>query len=130
MILMNGMFFVNTSPTNPTALKRTKSRFDLSIIRKNKKIRWTFLYMWSLGIIGMIGMTVVSSKRSIVSVGTIPSRPVKEYTVNAATPFTIWIPDGDGDRTGNSPLPSTTGPMENIEMREPGNLGKGFRYMH
>jgi hypothetical protein len=98
----------------------------LFTILEKKKLRWT---LWGLAILFIFGMAAVSSERSLVSIGTIPSRPVKEYTVNAAVPFTVWIPDGDDDRTGNSPLPSTPYPSDTIEMREPGNLGKGFRYV-
>ena len=77
----------------------------------------------------MAGRTALSPERNLFTIGTIPSRPVKEYVVNTAVPFTVWIPDSDGndDRTGNSPLPSTTSAPSNLEMREPGNLGKGFR---
>jgi hypothetical protein len=80
-------------------------------------------------ILGIIGFTVRSSKRDLFLTGSIPSRPVKEYTVDTAYPFNVWIPlDPKDDRTGNSPLPSTPHiPPTNLEMREPGNLGKGFR---
>jgi hypothetical protein len=62
------------------------------------------------------------------SIGTLPARPVKEYRVEAPHPFTVWVPaDEEDDRTGNSPLPSAPSPPGNLEMRDPGDLGKGFR---
>ena len=64
----------------------------------------------------------------ILTIGTIPSQPVREYTVNSNPPFIVWIA-ASGDQTGNSPLPSTPYAPSNLEMREPGNLGKGFRPM-
>jgi hypothetical protein len=101
--------------------------FNFDSIKNNAKIKQLFFYLWIVGIIFMIGTTILSSnKRSLLFVGTVPARPVKEFTVNAPTSFSIWIPS-ESDRTGNSPLPSAPYPLENIEMREPGNLGKGFR---
>jgi hypothetical protein len=103
-------------------------RFNVNVIKDKVKIRQMLLYLFTLGIIAMVGITIMSSKRSLLSIGTVPSRPVKEFIVNAPTPFKIWIPDDStDDRTGNSPLPSAPGYLPNIEMREPGNLGKGFR---
>ncbi|MDR1232592.1 MAG: hypothetical protein LBK61_14470 [Spirochaetaceae bacterium] len=105
-----------------------ESAFPFSDLWNNKIVRWTFRYVWVLAIIGSMGMTVVSSKRSFFTVGTAQSFPVKEYTVEADTPWTIWIPlDPSEDRTGNSPLPSAPGPV-NIEMRKPGDLAQGFRH--
>jgi hypothetical protein len=64
----------------------------------------------------------------MLSIGTMPSNPVKLYTVEAPVPFTVWIPEDETeDICGNSPLPSAPGPVNNIEMRESGSLGKGFR---
>jgi hypothetical protein len=102
--------------------------FNLDHIKNNAVIRQLFLYLWTLGVIAMIGISVVSPGRSLLSIGSIPARPVQEFTVDAPTPFKIWIPrDSGDDRTGNSPLPSAHKPVKNIEMRETGNLGKGFR---
>jgi hypothetical protein len=96
---------------------------------KNQKIRIAFFYFWGLGILGGIGFNAISSKRDLFFIGTIPSRPVREYTVDTVLPYNVWIPlDPEDDRTGNSPLPSApSAPGNNLEMREPGNLGKGFR---
>jgi hypothetical protein len=103
-------------------------RFDLGVLWQYQKIRWTFWYASVLCVVGLLGMGGLSSKRSIVTIGTMPSKPVKEYTVVASAPFTIWIPDGDDDRSGNSPLPSAPWAVTDIEMREPGDLGQGFRF--
>jgi hypothetical protein len=105
----------------------SESSFSFSAFWDAKISRWTFRYAWVLAILGTIGMTVVSTKRSLFTVGRAQSYPVKEYTVKSYPPFTIWIPL-ENDRTGNSPLPSAPGPVDTIEMREPGNLGGGFRY--
>jgi len=103
-------------------------RFAIMDFWKNQKIRIAFYYFWGLCIICMIGYAAFSSKRNLLTIGTIPSRPVKEYTVNPNSPFNVWIPDDDSDgRTGNSPLPSAPYTPINLEMREPGNLAKGFR---
>ena len=103
-------------------------KFTLSDLLKNPKIRIVFIYFWGLCTICVLGHAMLSSERNLLTVGTIPSLPVKECTVNADSPFTVWIPDDDNDdRTGNSPLPSAPNRPSNLEMREPGNLGKGFR---
>jgi hypothetical protein len=95
---------------------------------KNPKFRIAFFYLWGLCIIFCAGRAVLSPERSFFTVGTIPSRPVKEYTVNTEPPFTVWIPDGNEyGLTGNSPLPSAPFAPTNLEMRRPGNLAKGFR---
>jgi len=102
-------------------------RFAIMNFWKNQKIRIVFYYFWGLCIICMIGYAALSSKRNLLTIGTIPSLPVKEYTVNANPPFNVWIPDSDDYRTGNSPLPSAPSAPTSLEMREPGNLTKGFR---
>jgi len=82
----------------------------------------------SIVVLSGIGFCAMSSERSLFSIGTIPSRPVKEYTVDTVPPFNVWIPlDPEDDLTGNSPLPSAPSAPFNLEMRKPGNLGKGFR---
>jgi hypothetical protein len=100
---------------------------DISAFWKRRFLRWTFLYLWILAVTGLITLMIVSSKRSLISTGTLQSRPVKEYTVSATVPFKVWIPAEGDDRTGNSPLPSTPYPPSNLEMRTPGNLADGFR---
>jgi len=102
------------------------SHFEMANFWKNPKVRIAFFYFWGLGILGGIGFNIISQKRDLISIGTIPSRPVKEYIVDAVPPFSVWMPL-EGDQTGNSPLPSTPYKPSNLEMREPGNLGKGFR---
>jgi hypothetical protein len=102
-------------------------RFDLSGLWKKSQARITFFYLWGLSIAALMGLAAVSPKRDLLTIGSLPSRPVKAYTVPAEIPFTVWVPDGDDDRTGNSPLPSAPYPPGNLEMREPGNLAKGFR---
>jgi hypothetical protein len=106
----------------------SEPRFDIGVLWQYQKIRWTFIFGSVLCIVGLLGIGVLSSKRSIVTIGTMPAMPVKEYTVGSSAPFTIWIPDGDDDRTGNSPLPSAPWAVTALEMREPGDLGKGFRF--
>jgi hypothetical protein len=123
----SGFFWV-TLALSLLFLVPSESGFDFSALWDNKIIRWTFRYVWVLAIVGSMGMTVVSSKRSFFTIGTAQSLPVKEYTVEADTPFSIWIPlETSEDRTGNSPLPSAPGPVY-LEMRQPGDLGQGFRH--
>jgi hypothetical protein len=102
------------------------SRFSIVNFWRNPKIRITFFYICCSCIFFSIVMCHISSVKNLLTIGTIPSRPIKEYTVNTTPPFTVWMPK-NGDQTGNSPLPSTPYVPNNIEMREPGNLGKGFR---
>jgi hypothetical protein len=94
--------------------------FQIANLWKSPKIRIAFFYFWGFGILGGIGLSVISSSRDLFSIGTIPPRPVKEYTVDSVPPFNVWIPlDSEKeDRTGNSPLPSTPYPPTNLEMRE------------
>jgi hypothetical protein len=104
------------------------SHFSIANFWKNQKIRIAFFYFWTLGTLGGIGFTIMSPVRSLFFIGTIPSRQVKEYIVDTVPPFSVWIPIYPEDyRTGNSPLPSTPFIASNLEMREPGNLGKGFK---
>jgi hypothetical protein len=102
--------------------------FRIGSLWNHPKLRGTFLYLCAVCALGIIGRTALSSHRNLFVIGTIPSRPVKEYVVNAENPFSVWIPVS-GDQTGNAPLPSAPYPREadRIEMREPGNLAKGFR---
>jgi hypothetical protein len=105
--------------------------FEIANFWKNPKIRIAFFCFWGLGILGGIGFSAISSEKDLFFVGTIPSRPVREYTVDTVLPYNVWIPlDPEDDRTGNSPLPSAPHAPTNLEMREPGNLGKGFRVRH
>ena len=101
-------------------------RFALSDLWKNPKIRITFFYFWGICGICIAGISLFLLNKNLLTIGELPSRPVIEYTVNADHPFTVWIPK-EGDKTGNSPLPSTPYKPTNLEMREPGNLSKGFR---
>jgi len=104
------------------------SQFKITVFWNNPKLRIAFIYFCILGIICGIGFNKMSPVRSLVNIGTITSRPVKEYIVDSNPPFSVWIPlDPNYPVTGNSPLPSAPYPSSNIEMREPGNLGKGFR---
>jgi len=102
------------------------SHFEIANFWKSQKIRIAFFYFWGLGVLGGIGINIISPVRSLFFFGTVPSRPVKEYIVDTVPPFSVWMPL-EGDQTGNSPLPSTPYKPSNLEMREPGNLGKGFR---
>jgi hypothetical protein len=58
--------------------------FEIANFWKNRKISIAFFCIFGLGILGGIGFTAISSERNLFFVGTIPSRPVKEYIV--ATP--------------------------------------------
>jgi hypothetical protein len=110
-------------------LSSDDSHFEIANFWRSYKIRIAFFYFLGFGsILGGIRSNIISPVRSLFFVGTVPSRPVKEYIVDAVPPFSVWIPE-EGDRTGNSPLPSTSIKEYtfNLEMREPGNLGKGFR---
>lgn len=109
-------------------LTPSKERFCISVFWKKTKLRWMFFYLWGLCVVCSLAIPVVSPGRSLLTIGTMPSLPVKLYTVESSVPFTIWIPEDETeDVCGNSPLPSAPGPVTNIEMRESGNLGKGFR---
>jgi hypothetical protein len=122
----DGFFWVNLG-LSLLCLISSEAVFDFPLIFKNKKLKYTVIYLWLLGIICGIGIAI-SPKRSILSIGKISSRPVKEYLVNVKEPYTIWIPaDSSDDRTGNSPLPSAPYPVYNVEMRDINNLGMGFR---
>jgi hypothetical protein len=105
--------------------------FSLCFVWNRKKIRYTFLtflYVWFLGIFCAFGMDVALSNRSVLKVRRLPVFPVREHIVNANPPFTMWVPDTELPFVGDAPLPSAPYPPKNIEMREPGNLGKGFRH--
>jgi hypothetical protein len=105
-----------------------KPSCDLAVIWRHTALREAFFMLWVLGIAGALAMNIARDRYSVWSIGTMPSRPVEEYTVNVPHPFKVWVPtDKEDDRTGNSPLPSTPYPSDRLEMREPGNLGKGFR---
>jgi len=104
------------------------SQLKIAEFWKNQKIRIAFFYFWGLCILGGIGFIIISPVRSFTFIGTVPSRSVKEYMVDTVPSFNVWIPlDPEDDRTGNSPLPSAPYKPANLEMRVPGNLGKGFR---
>jgi hypothetical protein len=121
-------FFLITLGLSLLFLFPSDSRFDFSVFWDKKIIRWTFRYMCILAVIGTVGMAVVSSSRSLFTIGSAQSNPVKEYVVKSSMPFIIWIPlDDADDRTGNSPLPSAPYPTDNLEMRVYGDLRKGFR---
>jgi hypothetical protein len=108
-----------------------KPQFDFSSLWKHAAVREAFFIFWALGIVGTLAMNIARDRYSIWAIGTMPARPVKEYTVNVPHPFKVWVPvDEKDDRTGNSPLPSTPGPTNRLEMRDPDDLGKGFRPYH
>jgi hypothetical protein len=96
------------------------------------KIKKVLNIAFFISIVFIVAVYITSTRQkpdhSLLSIGTMPSLPVKEYKTNAQHPFIFWVPES-GDRTGNSPLPSTTEPKDNIEMRETGNFGAGFRYV-
>jgi hypothetical protein len=130
----NGFFYVLLGLSFLFLMPEVSS-FDISAIFKIKKFRWTLTYLWCVSMVAIIGLTAISSKRSLLTVGTMPSMPIKEYTVTAPIPWKVWIPDSPSgeteDRTGNAPLPATISPPpDTLEMRDPGNLGKGFRMVH
>ena len=102
---------------------------DLSRCWQNKTVRLIVLCAWGLGILaGQIGPVAFSYSRSLFSIGKIPAHQVIEYTVPSDPPFSVWLPAENSNRSiGNSALPSAHFKPSNLEMREPGNLGKGFR---
>jgi hypothetical protein len=67
----------------------------------------------------------------VLSVNGLPSYPMEEFVVDTAPPFTILIPKDGEYRSGNSPIPNSPnfqkGVVDNIEMREPGNIARGYR---
>jgi hypothetical protein len=127
----DGFFWVFLGTSFLCMYQGETSNINISSLWNNKKKLWLFLYLCGMLSIGLIGQALASGKRSLISVGTMPSMPVKEWTVNVKVPWKIWIPeDGSEDRAGNPPLPSAPGPISNVEMRVPGNLGKGFRPVH
>jgi hypothetical protein len=109
----------------------SKPQFDISVLWRYKKVRELFCYGLVLCFVCSVGIGALSSKRSLVGIGTIPSMSVEAYIVDSPNPFTVWIPADErgNDRTGNSPLPSTPYKITDIEMRKSGDLGEGFRYI-
>ncbi|MDR1469302.1 MAG: hypothetical protein LBT00_08415 [Spirochaetaceae bacterium] len=123
----HGFFWTLLAAALMSAVPETP-RFDLKAVWKYAAVREAFFIVWTLGIVSALTMNIARDRYSVWSIGTTPARPVKEYTVNASHPFGIWVPaDEKDDRTGNSPLPSTPYPSDRLEMRVPGDLGKGFR---
>lgn len=65
--------------------------------------------------------------RDSVSVGTIPSRPVKSVVLDdSVTPPVLVYSPVEGDQCGNLPLPCTPYPNANLKLRVPGQPGQGF----
>jgi hypothetical protein len=124
----SGFFWVSLA-LSLLFLFSSESCFYFSVLWDNKIIRWTFRYVWILVITSSIGMTVLSTRRSFFTIRAAQSFPVKEYTVKADNPFTVWIPlETEDGRTGNAPLPNAPGPVY-LEMRKYGDLGRGFRHI-
>jgi hypothetical protein len=128
----SGFFWVLLGMGILFALPKTKNDYNLPVFWKNKTMRafCVYVYVCALCIALLVGSTALSKKRNVISIGTIPSRSVREYRVEGKHPFTVWIPsDSDSDQTGNSPLPSSPGAwsLHGLEMRAPGNLGAGFQ---
>jgi hypothetical protein len=123
----NGFFWTLLAAALTYAVPETP-RLNVAAAWKHAAVRESFFLFWILGIAGVLAMNIGRDRYSLWSIGTLPARPVKEYRVEAPHPFTVWVPaDEEDDRTGNSPLPSTPYPQYNLEMRAPGDLGKGFR---
>jgi hypothetical protein len=74
------------------------------------------------------GQFLYSSKRSVVHVGSIPSRALPLRPLDAsAPPILLLTPvERSDDRCGNSPLPCTPYDNPRLKLRKPGNLGGGF----
>ncbi|GHS91623.1 hypothetical protein FACS1894139_12400 [Planctomycetales bacterium] len=126
-----GFFWVNLAAAflflNSTELWRGVAlRFEKSWLGRRKK--WLFvgglLLILAVNLVG----TAVSKRRSLIFMGKVTANPVVEHTVNSTPPFKVWVPV-TGDQTGDSPLPSSPYPsvVDNLEMRVPGDLGRGFR---
>jgi hypothetical protein len=103
-----------------------KPQWDFSAVWKHTAVREAFLMLWVLGIASALTVNIALDRYSVWSIGTMPARPVKEYPVNVPHPFSVWVPEINGN-AGNAPLPSTPYPSDRLEMRDPDDLGKGFR---
>ncbi|GBR74218.1 hypothetical protein NO1_1435 [Candidatus Termititenax aidoneus] len=102
-------------------------QLDFEIFWQNPIWRKSLQSLLALIVAGGSVFCFLYPSRDLFIVASLPSRPVKEYLVKAKIPFKVWV-SADGDlRVGNAPLPSAENPPTNLEMREPGNLAKGFR---
>jgi len=68
-----------------------------------------------------------TSKRSVVHVGSIPSRELlsRPLDTSVAPPVLLFFP-ANGDQCGNSPLPCAPYDNLRLRLRVPGDLGGGF----
>lgn len=67
---------------------------------------------------------------SLFSLSPQPSRQLRQHVItNKFSTFTIWVPI-ENDRCGNSPIPCTPYPNNNIYLRTPGVLKDGFGNIH
>jgi hypothetical protein len=105
----------------------------LTWLFSSSKIRLASLIICGVIILLDIGLNMIRPMHSLIYIGTIPSLSVKEYIIRSASSpsFAVWIPANEGeDRCGNSPIPSSpyyVKVLNNLDMRAPGNFGKGFR---
>jgi hypothetical protein len=127
----SGFFWVNLGLAllflNPIELwRRAALRFEKSRLGRRKKLLFAggLILILAVNLIG----TAASKRRSLIFMGKVTVYPVVEHTVNSMPPFKVWVPVA-GDQTGDSPLPSSPYPsvVDNIEMRVPGDWGRGFR---
>ncbi|GHV26973.1 hypothetical protein FACS1894167_01190 [Synergistales bacterium] len=118
----------------------TPSRYksvNISALWDNSVARRVLSCLWVAGIaLGLCVNLFLSQarltahnlpKHNVLSVGVMPSRHVEEYTIDTAPPFKVYVAT---DTPGNSPIPAAyrdADVLNNLEMREPGNIGKGYR---
>jgi hypothetical protein len=88
----------------------------------------------SLGVAVLLGscaMVSFSSARSSLSIGEIPSYPVKEYILGTLnSPLVVWVPEDETWCLGNAPLPCVPEALisNRLMLRQAGFLGKGFKW--
>jgi hypothetical protein len=97
---------------------------------KNIKIKCLFsLFCYCIVIICIV-ITIRSPKKSLLYVGKLLPSSYHTEVVGLINQFKINIPDDNNPR--NTPIPATTRSIliPGLEMRVPGNLGKGFRIVN
>jgi len=74
-------------------------------------------------------ITLHSPKRSVLLVGSIPSRELRSrpLDISVSPPILLFFPaEAGSDQCGNSPLPCAPSYDSRLRLRRPGDLGGGF----
>jgi hypothetical protein len=82
---------------------------------------------------------IQKAAHSLLYVSAMPSNKLARFMVESEPPFLLWIPDPKSEERvnllGNSPIPAgwvidfsdEIIALKNLEMRDPDNIGKGYR---